>query len=107
MHGPPQKPWYRPRNVILTLLALFLAWIGREVYIALTAVPGRSIDYSARMNEIIEANQPPGIPRDAPDAWPVLRDIIERQTAVEERLWPPAMRKSGGEVPLDFTVIGA
>ena len=80
---PADKPFYRPRNLILATLAILAVIVSYQVYLALTARPGRTIDYAAKMAELIESNQPTDA---GPDAWPVLRDIIERQTTVESDL---------------------
>lgn len=56
--APTPKPWYRPRNVVLALLLLLVAWLGLETYRALTAKPGNPVDYSAKLNELVKSYQP-------------------------------------------------
>lgn len=103
MTALPTKPWYRPRNLILLAFALFLTALGRQLILALTAKPGEAIDYAAKLEELIESNQP----ADAgpSDAWPVLLDTIQRKTEVEESLWPSAQRQYG--TPIDYSALSA
>ena len=44
-----KKPIYRLRNVILALVLLLGIAIGREVYLALTATPGSSENFPAKV----------------------------------------------------------
>jgi hypothetical protein len=98
-----KKPWHRPRNVILSITALVLLVLGREVYLALTAEPGKAVNYPVKMRELIESNQPPD--RSLPDGWPVLQEAIallggvENETQTHESN-PKALR-------LDFSAITA
>ncbi len=80
---PTPKPIYRLRNIILLTLAALGVFIGREVYLALTAKPGHAIDFAALVEDLIESGQPKGAGPGTPDAWPVLQDIIERESYAE------------------------
>lgn len=70
-----RKPWYRPRNIVLSVLAIALLWIGWAVIVALTARPGDAIDYAAKLNELARASQPGG-DIDAPNRWMEFNEIL-------------------------------
>lgn len=54
----PRKPWYRLRNILLLLLGILLGLVGRELYLALGATPGTSVDYPAKLVELAESVAP-------------------------------------------------
>lgn len=97
------KPWFRPRNLVLLVVAILLTAVGRQVYLAVTAKPGQSIDYAAKLQELVDSNQPKDVPPGSPDGWPILLDAIARRTIAEERVWPAAERQS--TVPLDYSAL--
>jgi hypothetical protein len=80
MPSAHRKPWYRARNILLALFALAAAWIGREVYLALTAVPGQAIDYGQLSQELAIAALPPEA-RAQENAYPDVQKVVEIMTA--------------------------
>lgn len=84
----PEKPWYRPRNVALMLLAVFVVWVFSEVFRGLNARPGGTINYGQKMVRLVESYQKDA-PADDPDAWPILLDLIDRYAEVEAEYEPP------------------
>lgn len=98
---PRKKPWYRLRNILLTLTALVLLVLGREVYLALTAEPGKAIDYPAKMRALIESNQPAD--RSLPDAWPVMQQAVALLGGVESEVQTHESNPKGARV--DFSAL--
>ena len=52
-----RKPWFRPRNVVLAVLAavlVFFGWAFLEVWQVYTAEPNPAIDYRAKLRELAE-----------------------------------------------------
>jgi hypothetical protein len=81
----PARPWYRPRNILLALVALILAagaWFGYTIYRVFTAVPGNAIDYGAQLGAVIRDAAPPEAEVE-PNAWPLVEDIITRLDLVQ------------------------
>jgi hypothetical protein len=99
------KPWFRPRNLVLLVIAILLTAVGRQVYLAVTAKPGQSIDFAAKLQDLVDSNQPKEVPPGSPDGWPILIDAIARRATAEERIWPAAERQSA--VPLDYSALFA
>jgi hypothetical protein len=93
------SPWYRPRNIILGLLVLILAFIGREAIFAVTAKPGEAINYLDRARELVAAYEPPEAKAE-PNAWPILLDAIDALVRAESAA-PDDPALAG--VPLDYT----
>lgn len=100
---PPAKPWYRPRNVTLAVLALVLGWLGWAIYFALSAEPGRSIDHARLLSELVEEYMP-GEPGDG-DAWPLLMETIAREEHARGLVW--ADREDWKGVALNYSELGA
>jgi hypothetical protein len=106
-----RKPVYRLRNIALLGVVVGGAWVGLTVHRALTATPGRAVDYQQRLVDLAESFQ-----KDAaaePNAWPLLLSAIERLDSAERAAlaaaggadarpddWP-----SGIDWPLDFRVL--
>jgi hypothetical protein len=78
MQKKRRKPWYRPRNVVLVLLAVFLVWAGSWIRWALTVEPNPTVDYAAELEQLSAAAQPPG-----EDAWPHLQAAMAILDRVE------------------------
>ena len=80
-----RKPWYRPRNVFLALLAtvvLFFGWAFLEVCQVYTAEPSPTVDYRAKLREM--ALEHAGVPTDgASRTWA----LLQTATDVTDRLW--------------------
>jgi hypothetical protein len=76
------------------LLALFLVWAGREVYLALTARPGTRVDYARAIMDLVQRNQPADAIPGSPDAWPRLLEAANLLSQATERVWP---RRAGPE----------
>ena len=77
-----RKPWYRPRNIalgFLTLFICFLAWAGYWVYWALTVEPNPSIDYAAQLEQLARDAQPPG-----ENGWPDIERALEIFSRLDE-----------------------
>lgn len=74
------KPWHRPRNVFLALVAavvLFFGWAFLEVWQVYTAEPNPAVDYRAKMRELAE--QHAGVSRsDGEEAWALLVEILDQ-----------------------------
>ncbi len=98
----PRKPWHRPRNVILAIVALIAFLIGRELWIAFTAVPGSRVNYPAKLAELVASYQPPAEPA-AEDGWPLLLEAIDLEYSVRGIAAPGYPRSS---VTLDYSAIG-
>ncbi|MFN0131022.1 MAG: hypothetical protein ACKVW3_00570 [Phycisphaerales bacterium] len=96
-----RKPWYRARNVCLGIVAIVVGLIVREVVLALTAEPGRAIDYGARAVEHVEANQPKGLAAEEPNLWPK----IAQETETFRALLVEAA--GGGGAPVEIDVLYA
>jgi hypothetical protein len=72
-----KRPRRRARNVGLAVLVVCVAWVGFQVYAALTATPGMAVDYPAKVAELIRAHQPAGTRPGDPNAW----ELAERAAA--------------------------
>lgn len=104
----PRRPVLRLRNVLLMCIALVAAWVGLEVYRALTAVPGAAIDYGAHVAELTERYQPPGGGPGTPNAWDALLDAIARADEVEAVYRGPVLPEEGATGAIvDYTLIYA
>ena len=82
------KPWYRPRNVLLTLLGavlLFFGWAFLEVWQVYTAEPNPTVDYRAKLRKMAEQNA--GVsPEEADDSWRLLVDALEAYKEAERQI---------------------
>ncbi len=77
-----RKPWYRPRNIVLSVVAIALLWLGWAVFVALTARPGDRVNYAAKLNQVLRDNQPGG--GAVENRWREYFDILmETQGALE------------------------
>ncbi|MFM9996639.1 MAG: hypothetical protein ACKVU4_12675 [Phycisphaerales bacterium] len=99
---PLRKPWYRPRNIILAVIALVLGWLGWAIYYSFSAEPGRSIDHARLLSELVEEYMP-GEPGDA-DAWPLLLETFDREEAARALVW--ADREDWKGVALNYSELG-
>jgi hypothetical protein len=50
-----KKPFYRLRNIMIALALVFAFAVGREIYLAVTAVPGTSVNFGEKIAALIEA----------------------------------------------------
>lgn len=99
-----KKPVYRLRNVILAIVLLIGLAIGREVYLALTATPGSSENFPAKVAALIEESQPPGVPPESPDAF----EILSRVIPIESDMHAPyraGPQLPNGHYPIDYTAL--
>lgn len=99
-----KKPLYRPRNILLALIALTVLAVGRQVYLALTAKPGKSVNYSALAADLIQKYQPASATPDSPNAYELLDQAITIESQVQadiraERGMP------GGQYPVDYSTL--
>lgn len=92
------KPWYRPRNIALVVVAAIGAAIGWAVVAAVTAKPGDPIDYQKKLVELVESYQPGG-PGD-PNAWDPFMEAVNLFTTARAEI----VAAAGGEdaVPADW-----
>ncbi|MCH7792781.1 MAG: hypothetical protein IID31_10955 [Planctomycetes bacterium] len=58
-----------PLGIVSILIAAF---VGRELYLALTATPGSAVDYHALAEELVASYQPPG----DENGWDLLEDAV-------------------------------
>lgn len=100
---PLRKPWYRPRNIILAVIALVLGWLGWAIYYSFSAEPGRSIDHARLLSELVEEYMP-GEPGDG-DAWPLLLEAIAREEHARGQVW--ADREDWRGVPMFYSDLGS
>lgn len=85
MHTPrARRPWYRPRNVLLFLLGVLLGLAGRELYLALGAVPGSRVDYPSKLVELAESVSP-GAGLDG-NAFPLVERALRLRDDVREQV---------------------
>jgi hypothetical protein len=77
------KRWYRPRNVVLAVVAVSVLWLVWGMYRAVTAKPGRAVDFNQQMYDLAASHQP-GKEGD-PNAWDSLLQAIELATRAEEQ----------------------
>lgn len=89
------KRWYRPRNLVLLFLVLAFAWLGWGVYSAVTAKPGRAVDYGRKMHELTASYQP-GTEAD-PNAWDSFLAAVDILARVDREF--KAAVGAGEEVP--------
>jgi hypothetical protein len=103
MHDHPQpKPWYRLRNIVLLCVLLVFGFVGYQVYMALTATPGSSVDYGQKLVDLASSVSP-GADRDD-NAFPHIRRAMKlrdeaRQQIAEDN---PGVERADG---LDFALI--
>ena len=83
-----RKPWYRPRNVSLAVLAALLlsfGWASLEVWKVYTADPHPTVDYRAKLREMAEQNA--GIsPEEADDSWRLFMEAMEGYKEAERQV---------------------
>lgn len=89
MSDPEQrKPWYRPRNVLLAVLAavvLFFGWAFLQVWQVYTAEPNPAVDYRAKLRELAEYHA--GISSDdADEAWDLLVDAMNLAGEIDSEI---------------------
>ena len=68
--GCQRKGCIIPAVSIALLIAFF---IGREVYLALTATPGSAVNYRAKATELVDSYQPKG----GENGWDALLDAVD------------------------------
>ncbi len=78
------KPWFRPRNIVLAVVAVIGATICWVVLEALTAKPGELVDYQKKLVELVESYQPGG--SGDPNAWDSFASAAEIFQAAKEEL---------------------
>ena len=76
--GCRRKGCIIPAVSITPLIAFF---VGREVYLALTATPGSAVDYHALAEELVASHQP----TEGENGWDLLLQAIDRMQAFEEQ----------------------
>ncbi|MBX3357744.1 MAG: hypothetical protein KF745_04880 [Phycisphaeraceae bacterium] len=87
-----RRRWYRPRNVA-GMIGVALAVVASvTVYRAVTAQPGRSVDYGAKMVEICEAAQMATAGKE--NAWPLFIEIARLRDTLRNEIG-----KAAGEAP--------
>lgn len=79
---PAGKPWYRARNLFLAAAAAVLAWIGIDVYRALTAKPSAAINYAQKLEELVHSRQSADAASGGENAWELLGPALEANEAV-------------------------
>ncbi len=85
MHEPvARKPWYRLRNILLSLVLLVVGLAGRQVYLALTSVPGTSVDYGQKMVDLAWSLSPGLTPDD--NALPLIEKAVELKDKARDEL---------------------
>jgi hypothetical protein len=99
-----KKPLYRPRNILIALALLFAFATAREVYLAMTAVPGASVDFHARVAALIESGQPADAPVDSPNAVDLLDKAIVLEAEVQADIRATA-QMANGQYPIDYTLL--
>jgi len=87
------KPWYRARNITLGLLALIGGLAGWSIFRAMTATPGASIDYGAKLQALILSSQP----AEGDDAYPAFQRVVAIVQAAQDRV-----KAEAGEAPTDL-----
>lgn len=87
---------------MLAAAVIFLAWCGREVYLAYTATPGARVDYFAKLSGLVESGW--GTSADGADAWPLLAQAIDLQSRARDSILTDDPEERA--VPLDYSVIG-
>ena len=82
------KPWYRPRNVLLAVLAavlVFFGWAFLEVWQVYTAEPNPTVDYRAKLRKMAEQNA--GVSsEEADDSWRLVVDAMEAYKEAERQI---------------------
>ena len=111
------KPWYRPRNVSLAVLAavlLFFGWVFLEVWKVYTAEPKATFDYRAKLREMAEQNA--GVlAEEADDSWRLVVDAMEEykeaERQINEELAESDFSSRGtfddGQVDFDYPMFGS
>ncbi|MCH8152513.1 MAG: hypothetical protein IH830_09100 [Planctomycetes bacterium] len=77
-----RKRWYRPRNVVLTVLfaiVLVIGWICLDGWRVYTDAPESTDEYRAEMMALCAAGQPEG-----EDGWPLLAGVLEQLDSAAE-----------------------
>ena len=77
--GCRRKGCIIPLASIALLIALF---VGREVYLALTATPGSAVDYHALADELVASHQP----TEGENGWDLLLEAVARMQQMDERM---------------------
>jgi hypothetical protein len=75
---PTRKTWHRPRNVLLVLGLLALAWTVRQAWWWATAEPAPVVDYASALHDLTASHQP-----DGRDGWEFFRDAASGAEEVE------------------------
>lgn len=75
-----KKPIYRPRNIILLLFLMVVAWFTTELYRAFSAKPGKPVDYAQKFVDLARSHQTQHL--DQPNGW----DHFIHATTVMESL---------------------
>ncbi len=99
-----KKPFYRLRNIMIALALVFAFAVGREIYLAVTAVPGTSVNFGEKIAALIEAGQPPDVPRDSPNAV----DILDKAIVIEAEIqadYRARFQLAGGQYPIDYSTL--
>jgi hypothetical protein len=79
-----RKPWYRLRNIFLLLILLVIGLAGQQVYLALTSVPGTSVDYGQKMADLAWSLRPGLKPED--NALPLIEKAVRLKEKAREEL---------------------
>ena len=110
------KPWYRPRNVCLAVLAavlVFFGWVFLEVWQVYTAEPNPTVDYRAKLRKMAEQNA--GVSsEEADDSWRLVVDAMEgykeAEREVNEELVESGFSSRGtlddGQVDFEYPLFG-
>ena len=79
--GSRRKGCVIPAASIALIIAIF---VGRELYLAISATPGSAVDYSAKIAELVKAYQPDRRAGDTAldeNGWDALLDVIDAYDA--------------------------
>ncbi len=99
-----KKPIYRPRNILLALIALTVLAISRQVYLALTAKPGKSVNYAALTADLIQKYQPASATPDSPNAHELLDQAITIESQVQAD-FRAQYATVNGNYPVDYSTL--
>lgn len=97
-----RKPWYRPRNIILFLLAVTATIVVRVCFMGLASTPGHAVDYNQLVLDLARGAQPAPA-REGEDAWPLLTRAIElHETIVDDVTRETMSAKPSPDLDLKF-----